>query len=313
MENRRARPSAIKAVISRLGRLKSEQTESITKPINNRLPEGMRLLSDQQWLDLLIRSVLEREIEGVKFPGFPHEAVQKDCVGSANEATLREAFAFYCLVKHYARALGMPIGADRRFLDFGMGWGRFLRFFWKDVSLPNLFGCDINPNFIEIARDLGVPGNFDRLYAFGKLPYADGYLQGAMAYSVFTHLPEPVHRHWMLELARVLQPGAIFALTLEPRRFVDALEVVPDETSSGWQRALHGYAARAQEFRSSYDRGDFVYLPTGGGDFRGPDVYGDALVPRSYLETHWAPHFAIREYIDDPSRFWQAVVIAQRL
>ena len=313
MENRWARPSAIKAVISSLGRLKNEQTESTTEPINNPLAERMHLLSDQQWLDLLIRSVQEREIDGVRFPGFPADAVQMDCIGSANETALRHAFAFYSVVKQYALTLGMPIGADRRFLDFGMGWGRFLRFFWKDVSLQNLFGCDINPDFIQIARDLGVPGNFDRLYAFGKLPYADGYMQGAMAYSVFTHLSEPVHRHWMLELARVLQPGAIFTLTVSSRRFVDALEAVPDETGSGYQWALHAYAARAEEFRSSYDRGDFVYLPTGGGAFRGPEDYGDALVPRSYLEAHWAPYFAIREYIDDPSRFWQAVVIAQRI
>jgi hypothetical protein len=91
---------------------------------------------------------------------------------------LREAFSFYCLVKGYAAALGMPIGEDRRFLDFGMGWGRFLRFLWKDVSVSNLYGCDVDPDIIQTARDLGGPGNLDRLYAYGKLPYPDGFLQG---------------------------------------------------------------------------------------------------------------------------------------
>jgi hypothetical protein len=281
--------------------------------MNNQLPERIRLLDDRQWLDLLIRSIHEREVDGVKFPGFPEESVQRDFVGSANEPALREAFNFYCLVKNYAAAYARPIGGDHGFLDFGMGWGRFLRFFWKDVCVSNLYGCDVDADVVQTARNLGVPGNLDRLYAYGKLPYADGSLQGAMAYSVFTHLPEPVHRHWMLELARVLQPGAVFSFTVEPRRFVDFIEAVPDGTTSGWQWALHGYAPRAAELRAMYDRGEFVYLPTGGGDFRGPAVYGDAIVPRTYLEANWAPYFAVRDYIDDPNRFWQAAVVVQRI
>jgi trans-aconitate methyltransferase len=281
--------------------------------MNNQLSARIRLLDDQQWLDLLIRSIEEREIDGVRFPGFPDQAVQRGFVGSANEPTLREAFSFYCLVKGYAAELGMPIGEDRRFLDFGMGWGRFLRFLWKDVSVSNLYGCDVDPDIIQTARDLGVPGNLDRLYAYGKLPYPDGFLQGAMAYSVFTHLPEPVHRHWLLELARVMQPGAVFSFTVEPQRFVDFIESVPNETSSDWHRALHAYAAGANEFRAGYDRGELVYIPTGGGDFRGAEVYGDAMVPLSYIEANWAPYFVVRAYIDDPNRFWQAVAVVQRI
>jgi len=278
------------------------------------LPERIRLLDDQQWLDLLIRSIEEREIDGVRFPGFPDQAVQKEFVGSANEATLREAFSFYSLVKSCAAAHGMPIGGDRGFLDFGMGWGRFLRFFWKDVSASRLYGCDVDPDVVQIARNLGVPGNLDRIYDFGKLPYADGSLYGGMAYSVFTHLPERVHSHWMLELARVLQPGAVFAFTVQATRFIDALEVVPDGTSSDYQRKLHGNASRADEFRASYSRGELVYIPTGGaGNYLAPEIYGDAIIPRAYLEANWAPYFAVREYIDDRYRFWQNVVVVQRI
>src|SRR6266481_4387589 len=111
-----------------------------------------------------------------------------------------------------------------------------------------------------------------------------------MAYSVFTHIPEQVHRHRLLELTRVMQPGAVFSFTVEPRRFIDFIESVPDETSHPWHHALHAYAAGANEFRIIYDSGQLVYLPTGGGDFRGTDVYGDAIVPLAYIEANWAPY-----------------------
>lgn len=172
-------------------------------------------MDDQQWLELLVRSVKEREIYGLKFPGFPDAVTQSNFVGSADEATLREAFAFYCLVKRYSAALGMALSENRRFLDFGMGWGRFLRFFWKDVGAPNLFGCDVDPEIIQWARELGVPGNLDRLYASGRLPYPDNFFDGGMAYSVFTHLPQSAHRHWLAELSRVMKPGAVFSFTVE--------------------------------------------------------------------------------------------------
>jgi hypothetical protein len=281
--------------------------------LDHELPINLRNLDDREWFQLLVRSIGSRDVEGVRFPGFPDPGLQSAFVGSANEAALGEAFNFYILAKGYADALGMPLGAGRRFLDFGMGWGRFLRLFWKDVGAASLYGCDIDPNIVDIARDLGVPGNLDRLYHFGKLPHPDGFLHGGIAYSVFTHLPEAVHLHWRRELARVMQPGAVFSMTLEPRRFIDFIETLPEDTASTWHQSLRRFAQHVSAYREGYDRGEFVYMSTGGGDFRAADVYGDAVVPSSYIELHWAPEFAVRAYIDDANAFSQAVVVLQRV
>jgi hypothetical protein len=277
------------------------------------LPDHLRKLEDHQWFDMLVKSIDGPDIDGVRFPGFPAPDMQTSFVGSANEAALREAFNFYVLAKGYAAALGMPIGNGRRFLDFGMGWGRFLRFFWKDMTAENLYGCDIDPDIIKIARNLGVPGNLDRIYHFGRLPYPDDFLHGGIAYSVFTHLPENVHLHWRRELVRVMRPGAVFSMTIEPRRFIDFIENLPETSTSPWHRSLRTHAALARKYREGYDRGEFIYIPTGGGDFRNADVYGDAVVPVSYIEQHWAPEFALRAYIDDANAFPQAVAVLQRV
>jgi len=277
------------------------------------LPDHLRVLDDREWFAILVKSIASRDFSGVRFPGFPDPAVQSNFVGSADQAALGEAFNFYVLAKGYADALGMPIGSGRRFLDFGMAWGRFLRLFWKDVGAANLYGCDIDPNIVDLARDLGVPGNLDRLYHFGKLPYPDDFLHGGIAYSVFTHLPEAVHLHWRRELARVMRPGAVFSMTLEPRRFMDFVEMLPEDAASAWHQSLRRFAKHISAYREGYDRGEFVYMPTGGGDFRSADVYGDAVIPASYIERHWAPEFAVRAHIDDANAFSQAVVVLQRV
>ena len=88
-------------------------------------------VSDDEWRQVLVRSVDEPVIEGVSFPRFPPPDLQARFVGSANGPALAEASVFYSLFKTKSQDLGQPIGPASTFLDFGCGWGRFLRFFWR--------------------------------------------------------------------------------------------------------------------------------------------------------------------------------------
>lgn len=266
-------------------------------------------MTDTEWLKLLQRSVYERSIMGIDFPGFPAPSLQAEFVGSANEDALKEAFAFYVLVKGYASKLGRPLGLGSRLLDFGCGWGRFLRFFWRDVGSEGLYGCDVNSAIVQLCRDLGVPGQIEVIQPLGHLPYRSASFDTIVAYSVFTHLPERVHLHWVRELARVAKPGATFVLTIEPRRFLDFIAKIPQNTSVDWYRRLGTFRDRIPELRRLYDAGAVVFLPTNEGF---EETYGDAVIPMAFIEREWRPHFEIVEYIDNPSEFWQAVMVARR-
>lgn len=270
-------------------------------------------MDDATWQALLLRSVAAREVEGIAFPGFPPEELQRRFVGSAGEAALREAFAYVAHVKGVCARLGVPVGRGARLLDFGCGWGRFLRVWWKDVGAAGLFGCDIHAPAIALCRELGVPGSLDRLYQWGRLPYADGSMDLVSAYSVFTHLSERAHRHWLAEIARVLRPGGVFALTLEPPRFLDYVAGLGEADDGPWQLSLRRFAAEVPAMKALVARGGMAFLPTGTGEDFTPDAYGDAVVPRAYVEREWASWFTLRDWLDDPSRFFQAVVIAERV
>jgi SAM-dependent methyltransferase len=178
------------------------------------LPLRLRCLSDEAWLQLLNRSVDEAVIDGVPFPRYPDPRIQANFVGSAYRDALQEAYNFYSLFRGYAGALGSPIARNTKFLDFGCGWGRFLRFFWKDVAPANLHGCDINSAILQVCHETAVPGTLERIHPGGSLPYPDAHFDAVMAYSVFTHLPEHEHRIWMDEFKRVVRPGGVVALTL---------------------------------------------------------------------------------------------------
>ena len=278
--------------------------------MNSKLPDSIKSLKDEKWLDMLIKSISTPVINGLEFPGFPPQELQAQFVGSSNEKTLREAFAFYKLVKEYAEKLDNPLRRESRFLDFGCGWGRYLRFFWKDVDEENLFGCDVNQFIVDTCHSLNIPGQIDWIHPEGTLPYPDGYFDTIMAYSVFTHLPEKIHLHWMKELARVARPKCVFCLTLEPRRFIDFIGNIPADTDVDWYRGLARHKPRVTEFLQAFDSGNLVFMPTNKGV---EDTYGDAAVPLSFIKREWAPYFKASAYIDDPQKFWQAVLVAQRL
>ena len=278
--------------------------------MKSNLPDSITNLSDEKWLDTLIQSVSTRVINDIEFPGFPSDELQTQFVGSANEHTLREAFAFYKLVKESARKFANPLRQESHFLDFGCGWGRFLRFFWKDIDEANLFGCDVDQRIVDICHSLNIPGQIDRIDPLGTLPYPDSYFDTIMSYSVFTHLPEKVHLHWVRELARVARPNCVFCLTIEPRRFMDFIEKIPADTNVSWFRGLAAHKPRLAEYYQAYESGKIVFMPTNKGL---EETYGDTVVPFSYIEREWAPYFEVRTYIDDPQRFWQAAVVVQRL
>jgi len=275
-------------------------------------PDRIRQLSDDDYLRLLERSLETRTVDGVTFPGFPETVIQANFVGSSGKSALSEASVFWRYLKKASADLGKRITATANVLDFGCGWGRFLRFLAKDVDGSHLYGVDVDPDILTECRELGVPGSLACVEPFGRLPFQDAHFDVVMAYSVFTPLPQPVNLHWMREIARVCRPGAVFALTLEPRRFLAFVRDEAPRNTSPWHRSLARFSDRVNELMLRFDRGEFIYIPTGGGSYRPESTYGEAVIPQRWIELEWGGLWQLREYVDDRSRFWQAAMVVQR-
>jgi hypothetical protein len=162
-------------------------------------------LDPEAWRDRLLASLVAREQDGLTYPAFPDGSVQQQFVGSQGEDALGEAYRFYDFVRMHGLAEPRAPGG---YLDFGCGWGRITRF--SPARLPS--GADDGRRYRS---------GHDRLLPRGRparslppdsqrrpLPFADGTVALATAYSVFTHLPPNLFEAWMDELLRVLAPAA---------------------------------------------------------------------------------------------------------
>ena len=112
---------------------------------HNVFRERFGALSDADWCLLLARSIAEPVIDGVQFPGFPNEDLQRHVHGSFGANAVAEAADFYRFVKaHTYRTAPAAIG--KRILDFGSGWGRTIRPVMRDFEIAELYRFE--PDFL---------------------------------------------------------------------------------------------------------------------------------------------------------------------
>jgi glycosyltransferase involved in cell wall biosynthesis/SAM-dependent methyltransferase len=271
-------------------------------------------LDDQQWLEVLIRSISHPVVHHVELPRFPPYELQQQFAGSAGEDTLREAFNFYRAIKSYASRLGEPLTHDSRILDFGCGWGRISRFFLKEVWADNLYGVDVDPSVIEICQTTFKYGNFAVVNSYPPLELHSGSIDLVYAYSVFSHLAEPIHIKWVEEFSRILKPGGLLIVTTQGRSFIEFCASLrgQDSYEHPWLESLARCFIDTEAALADYDAGKFLYTPTGGGNARPSTFYGEAIIPQAYIEREWTKFLVFRDFIDDRGFLPQALVVLQK-
>jgi SAM-dependent methyltransferase len=272
------------------------------------LHTAIRHVTDEQWHDMLRRSVSSPEVDGIRLPGFPPTHVQEGTVNAAGVNAIDEANGFYLDVRGHADSLGAPVNPLSRLLDFGCGWGRILRFFVRDIPDEQLVGADIRPAFVDYCVKTGVPGNFSVIDVAGRLPYGDGEFTHIVSYSVFTHLPWETAEHRLAELARVAAPGCLFFLTVRPPRLLDHI-AHGTEAKNDRERVLFEFAGEARAQLQRLPETGYAYLATN------PDTkstYGTAVYTEDFIRKNWAKHFSLVSYLAEPSRMWQAFAVMRR-
>lgn len=275
--------------------------------------EDIKTLDLDAWIAALKRSVSERVQDGRGFPDFPSAEVQRQFVGSAYEDALDEAGKFYAFAQESMGDKAYKRSTGQGYLDFGSGWGRIGRFFLRDFSSENMVGVDIDPDMVAFCNGADLPGRFETIANGQPLAFADGSFRLITAYSVFTHLPPHLFRAWLAELLRVLAPGGLLVFTVEPPRFLDFLEATDASSPNAWLAALAVYKHLLPGLREDLTRDGIAYLASGGGDYRGPDVFGETVVTAKFVAREAAPHGGeVVRYVDDPAQFWQAAVVIRK-
>lgn len=275
-------------------------------------------LSDFEWLELLKQSITKKIIRGVKFPGFPDEATQVLFTSHSYDAALNEAYEFYRMVKKSAQTFNEPIGQQTQYLDFGVGWGRIMRMFLKDLNPDNIYGVDITPEILTICQNLMTVGTLKLSKPHGSLDFTKETFDLVTAFSVFSHLSKDNGIHWIQEIHRVIKPAGLLIITTLSSSFVKlCLDVVKNPDSSEWAKQMAMSVNKSypdhKSLLTNFPKDQLFYLSSGGGyDSMGHDDYGWAMVQEEFIRKQWSKWFDVVEFIDNPESLPQAYITLRR-
>jgi SAM-dependent methyltransferase len=189
------------------------------------------------------REVLDRSanrMQAITTENEDHWRGQPYAVSLPNFA-LREASStgdlgsWYAIGEAWAQIAASFLPPSPTVLDLGCGCGKMARFFvlipdlrylGLDVFQPSIYWCNrefarhadrFRFEHLDVVSQLYNPGGSTR-GAEVRLPVDDASMDMVICGSLFTHLLEPVFRHYLTEVRRCLAPrgAALISLHMEP-------------------------------------------------------------------------------------------------
>jgi SAM-dependent methyltransferase len=204
-------------------------------------------------------------------PSMPSDKLQEEWVGASGATLLSQSVAFVKSVVAHYREHGRTSLAASKVLDYGCGWGRLLRLFYKYVPIPQLHGVDAWPEILDTARQLGVRGHLAAIDQYPtRLPF-DTTFDLIFAFSIFTHLSERAHASALAVCRNQLAEGGLLIATVRPEEF--------------WRYIA---PANLNDLVAAHRERGFAFLPHQRPAIDGDIPYGDTSISRSYIETRWA-------------------------
>ena len=194
---------------------------------------------------------------------------------------------------------GFELQDGDRILDFGCAAGRMIRHLEPLADRCEIWGADISAEHVLwCKRHLSPPFHFLTSTVDPHLPFEDRSFRLVYAGSVFTHIDDLADA-WLLELARILEPGGRLYVTIHDEHTIEQFE------DGFWSSSQ---AARAAKASKAY--------PGAGGQFdmftvgRGP--HSLVFYSRDYFARQLPPAFEPVSFI--PGAYsCQTAVLARRV
>jgi SAM-dependent methyltransferase len=174
-------------------------------------------------------------------------------------------------------AAGTSFDGPERWLDFGCGYGRVLRYLCERVPPQRVWVCDIEGQAVDFCRSqFGVHGT----YATSDLErVALGTFDFVYAISVLSHLNERNSRAFVRLLGGALRPGGILLFTTHGRWSLEHPETYGED-----------YVRRQREIAEAVEAHGVCFLRY---TFVEGDEYGMAWHSKDYVQA------LVQEYYGD--------------
>jgi len=233
-------------------------------------------------------------------PALAPESIQKKYHGTSGIKALTQSLYLFQSIKETYQKHGKKALSDSKVLDFGFGWGRVLRFFYKEMPTNQIYGCDPSDEAMGFIDRLGLKGNFAQSdFVPTALPFKEKF-DIIYASSVFTHLSEKSHLACIKSISEGLSSNGLAFLTVRPPDFIHRNE------------ALKAYLKVLNVDFKNYKPG-YIFAPNKNFVVDGEYTYGHSVMSKGYIKKHWGKYFKIVDAKFQAFDPYQIVIILAKL
>jgi hypothetical protein len=268
--------------------------------------------NDGEWFDVQFAWRDSEERYGIALPALPSDEVQTSFNGLSGRQNLLQAFEFYKVAKKCIEGIDQP-----RILDFGSGWGRVSRLFLRETKPGNLYLAETRDNAVQTLEATGNPCNIIHHHKFPPMSGVPTGLNLIYAYSVFSHLSENYFVVWMEYFLHMLKPGGHIVFTSRGRYFIEYLQTLRDGLDdlpanlTSYVRSLCEVLPTPARIDELYSKGKFQWYPlAGGGSELSSEYWGEAFIPKRYLESNYGPMLV--SFAENTDHVDQSIVIIKK-
>ena len=146
--------------------------------------------------------------------------VQAKWTGQSGLPLMVQSISFVrAVADDYSRLTGRSL-TDATMLDFGCGYGRFLRLMTYYSDPNKVHGCDPLEASLDQCRSCDIPNAIELSdYVPETLPFSDKSFDFAFAFSVFTHTSGNAMQAALKALRLVVKDDGVLAITIRPEEY----------------------------------------------------------------------------------------------
>jgi 2-polyprenyl-3-methyl-5-hydroxy-6-metoxy-1,4-benzoquinol methylase len=270
-------------------------------------------ISDDEWFELQFQQAAALEKYGIEIPAVPSDDIQLGFTGQTGRSNMQQAFSFY---QHLRSTCRLEEVVKPSVMDFGGGWGRIARLFLRETTADRICVVDTMKQSIDLLR---ATGNRSRVIHNQPRPPIIGLTEEfdiIYAYSVFSHLSEEYFAAWIGYLLTLVRPGGYLAFTTRGDSFINHLDRLHKDSSNipdtlvEHVRRLRDEMSPPEEIRRRYRAGEFQFFPIGGTAELTPDFFGEAFIPKQYVERKFGAF--LLDFDENVPNVDQSVVVLRK-
>lgn len=194
------------------------------------------------------------------------------------------------------------------FFELGCATGRVLRHALLQHPTLNIIGCDLNARHVDWCQQfLPERACIFQNHTLPSLPLEDRSIDIGIALSVFTHIDDQ-ESGWLMELRRVLKPGALFFVTIMSNKYWRKLG--SDQAYAGMKKLFLGLECEHRITDNSFIR----EMPEQRLVMKYPgDVYNTMVFHSTeYIYSVWNRYMEVMDIIEAGEGFQDIVVLRKR-